>query len=274
MEVGTWNRLKLVRIKQVGAYLSDGSEEVLLPRKQVPEGAAPGDELKVFLYRDSEDRLIATVNEPLIEKGEIRSLRVKAVTDFGAFLDWGLERDLFLPFKEQTGKVRAGMSCPVRLYTDKTGRLCASMRLYEHLEKNAPYRKGDHVKGQVYQVKPGFGAFVVLENRYSGLIHASELYDRISIGDLVDVRVLAVRPDGKADLSLRDTVPHQMEKDAEMVLDVIRSYGGILPFTDKADPERIKEEFGLSKNAFKRAVGHLLKEKKIVIEDTAIRSTE
>ena len=272
MKIGTWNKLKLERIKPVGAYLSDGSEEVLLPRKQVPENASPGDELKVFLYRDSEDRLIATVHEPLIEMGQIRSLSVKAVTDFGAFLDWGLERDLFLPFKEQTGKLRAGMTVPVRLYTDKTGRLCASMRLYEHLEKQAPYKKGDHVKGQVYQVKPGFGAFVVLENRYSGLIHASELYDRIHIGDEVEVRVLTVRPDGKVDLSLRDTIPHQMDQDAEMVLDVIRSYGGVLPFNDKADPERIKEEFGLSKNAFKRAVGHLMKEKKVVIEEDSIKA--
>ena len=271
MEAGSRVQLEIVREKPAGVYLSDGTGDVLLPRKQVPAGAKIGDKLEVFIYRDSEDRLIATVNTPLIEKGMIRSLTVKSVTGIGAFLDWGLERDLFLPFKEQTGKVAAGKSYPVRLYTDKTGRLCASMRLYEYLEKDPPYKKGDHVHGQVYQVKPGFGAFVVVENRYSGLIHASELYDRISIGDAVDVRIVEVRPDGKLDLSLRDTIPHQMEQDAEMVLDVIESYGGVLPFTDKADPERIKEEFGLSKNAFKRAVGHLLKEKKIEITDNNIR---
>lgn len=270
MEAGSRVKLKIVRKKEAGVYLSDGENDVLLPKRQVPEGAETGDVLEVFIYRDSEDRLIATVNTPLIEKGMIRSLTVKSVTGIGAFLDWGLERDLFLPFKEQTGKVAAGKSYPVRLYTDKTGRLCASMRLYEYLDKEPPYKKGDHVKGQVYQVKPGFGAFVVIENRYSGLIHANELYDRISIGDEVDVRIVEVRSDGKMDLSLRDTIPHQMEQDAEMVLDVIDSYGGVLPFTDKADPERIKEEFGLSKNAFKRAVGHLLKEHKVEIKDDSI----
>ena len=271
MEAGSRVKLKIVRKKDAGVYLSDGTDDVLLPRKQVPQEAKTGDTIEVFIYRDSEDRLIATVNTPLIEKGMIRSLKVKSVTGIGAFMDWGLERDLFLPFKEQTGKVAAGKSYPVRLYTDKTGRLCASMRLYEYLEKDPPYKKGDHVRGQVYQVKPDFGAFVVLEEKYGGLIHASELYDRISIGDTVDVRVVEVRSDGKVDLSLRDTIPHQMEEDAEMVLDVIKSYGGVLPFTDKADPERIREEFGLSKNAFKRAVGHLLKEHKIEITEKSIK---
>ena len=271
MKIGTWNELQIDRIKTVGAYLTDGREDVLLPKKQIPEGAREGDMVTCFLYRDSEDRLIATLQKPLIEMGQIRVLTVKSVTGIGAFLDWGLERDLFLPFKEQTVKVVKGKSYPVRLYTDKTGRLSCSMRLYEHLDKNPPYKKGDHAAGCVYQVKPGFGAFVVVEDRYSGLIHSGELYDRISVGDRVEVRIVEVRPDGKMDLSLRDAIPDQMGKDAEMVLRIIESYGGTLPFNDKADPERIREEFGLSKNAFKRAVGHLMKEKKVEVDDTSIR---
>ena len=271
MKIGMWNNLKIDRIKTVGAYLSDGNEDVLLPKSQVPGDAKVGDMIDAFLYRDSEDRLIATRKDPLIKMGEIRSLTVKSVTGIGAFLDWGLERDLFLPFKEQTAKVVQGKKYPVRLYVDKTGRLSCSMKLYEYLEKDPPFKKGQHVAGQVYQVKPDFGAFVVVENRYSGLIHKSELYDRISVGDAVDARVVAVRPDGKMDLALRDAIPKQMEQDAEMVLDVIKSYGGVLPFTDKADPELIREEFGLSKNAFKRAVGHLLKEKKVEITEDSIR---
>ncbi len=274
MEIGTWNELKLDRIKTVGAYLTDGTEDVLLPRRQIPAGAGGGDTVRCFIYRDSDDRLIATTNKPLIEKGEIRSLTVKSVTGFGAFLDWGLERDLFLPFKEQTAKVKQGKSYSVRLYTDKTGRLAASMKLYSHLNKKAPYAKGDHVHGRVYQVKPDFGALVVVDDQYSGLIHAGELYDRVSVGDEVDARVVSVREDGKMDLSLRDTIPRQIDQDAEMVLDVIQSYGGTLPFSDKADPERIKEEFGLSKNAFKRAVGHLLKEKKVEILEDSIKVRE
>lgn len=271
MKIGTWNELQIDRIKTVGAYLTDGREDVLLPRNQLPKDAREGDMITCFIYRDSEDRPIATLKKPLIEMGQIRTLEAKSVTNIGAFMDWGLERDLFLPFKEQTAKVVKGKSYPVRLYLDKTGRLSCSMRLYEHLEKDPPYKKGDHAKGIVYQVKPGFGAFVAVEDRYSGLIHASELYDRISVGDQVDVRIVEVREDGKMDLSLRDSIPKQMNADAEMVYGIIESYGGTLPFTDKADPELIREEFGLSKNAFKRAVGHLLKEKKVEITEDSIR---
>ena len=274
LEIGKWNELHIDRFKDFGAYLSDGQEDVLLPKSQVPKGAAVGDTLNCFVYRDSDDRLIATMQKPYITCGEIGCLTVKDVTGIGAFLDCGLERDLFLPFKEQTTKPVRGKAYPVRMYVDKTGRLAASMRLYEHLSTEHHFRKGDHAKGAVYQVRPGFGALVAVENRYSGLIHASELFDRIAVGDKVEVRIVSVRPDGKLDLALRDAIPQQMKEDAEMVLDVIRSYGGTLPFTDKADPERIKAEFGLSKNAFKRAVGRLLKEGRVRILEDSIELTE
>ena len=270
MNLGKWNELKIDRIKEFGAYLTDGTEDVLLPAKQVPKGAATGDTVSCFVYRDSNDRLIATTREPLITMGQIRSLTVKDVTGIGAFLDCGLERDLFLPFKEQTAKVQKGRSYPVRMYVDKTGRLAASMRIYEHLRTDPPYKKGDHVKGTIYQIRPGFGAFVAVEDTYSGLIHAGELYDHVMVGDSVEVRVLNVREDGRLDLSLRDAIPKQMSEDAEMVADVIRSYGGTLPFNDKADPERIRDEFGLSKNAFKRAVGRLLKEGRVELTEKTI----
>ena len=238
MEIGTWNELKIDRMKEFGAYLTDGTEDVLLPRKQVPKDAKVGNALTCFVYRDSDDRLIATLTKPYLTVGEIASLEVKDVTGIGAFLDCGLERDLFLPFKEQTTKVQKGKSYPVRMYVDKTGRLACSMRLYEYLKTNHGFKKGEHVKGSIYQVRPGFGAFVAVEDKYSGLIHSTELYDRVAVGDKVEARV--------------------------------RSYGGVLPFDDKADPERIRDEFGLSKNAFKRAVGRLLKEKRIRIENGKI----
>ncbi len=274
MEIGTWNELKIDRMKEFGAYLTDGTEDVLLPRKQVPGEVKVGDALTCFVYRDSDDRLIATLRKPLLTVGEIAVLQVKDVTGIGAFLDCGLERDLFLPFKEQTAKVQKGRSYPVRMYVDKTGRLACSMRLYEFLKTDHGYQKGEHVHGHIYQVRPGFGAFVAVEDRYSGLIHSTELYDKVAVGDPVDARVINVREDGRLDLSLRDAIPQQMGEDAEMVADVIRSYGGILPFDDKADPERIRDEFGLSKNAFKRAVGRLLKERKVRIEDGRILLTE
>ena len=274
LTIGDWNELTISRFKDFGAYLTDGQEDVLLPKSQVPKGAKVGDSLTCFLYRDSDDRLIATLQKPYLTAGEIACLTVKDVTGIGAFLDCGLERDLFLPYKEQTVKVVQGKIYPVRMYVDKTGRLAASMRLYDHLATDHHFRKGDHAKGVVYQVRPGFGALVAVENRYSGLIHASELYDRVTVGDQVEVRIVSVRQDGKLDLALRDAIPEQMKEDAQMVLDVIRSYGGTLPFTDKADPERIKAEFGLSKNAFKRAVGRLLKEGKVRILEKSIEMTE
>ena len=289
MKLGEWNLLRIDRIKDVGAYLTDGKGlgedmDVLLPTRQIPEGLEIGDNVEVFLYRDSEDRLIATTHTPLITLGEIKRLKVKSVSDIGAFLDWGLSRDLFLPFKEQTVKVQQEKSYLVKLYVDKTGRLAASMRIADVLIPNDTFQKGDHVKGVVYNVKKDFGVFVALEDsavkdegvdsdthyKYSGLIHSSEVFENLYVGDEVTCRVVKAREDGKIDLAMRDEIPQQMEKDAEMVLDIIKSYGGRLPFTDKADAELIKKEFGISKNAFKRAVGRLLKRGLITINDDNI----
>ncbi len=305
MKLGEWNILRIDRIKDVGAYLTDGkglectwkrSEsakapeevmDVLLPTRQIPEGLEIGDNVEVFLYRDSEDRIIATTHTPLIRLGEIKKLKVKSVSDIGAFLDWGLSRDLFLPFKEQTVKVQQEKSYLVKLYIDKTGRLAASMKIASALKPNDTFKKGDHVKGIVYNVKKDFGVFVALYNKaildengedekqnavitYSGLIHSSEVFENLYVGDEVTCRVVKAREDGKLDLAMRDEIPLQMEKDAEMVLDIIKSYGGKLPFNDKADAAIIKREFGLSKNAFKRAVGRLYKNKLIEISDDGI----
>lgn len=271
MNIGQWNELTINRIKDIGAYLTDGENDVLLPIKQVPAGAQVGDEINVFIYRDSKDRLISTINEPYIKKGDIKKLRVKSVTDFGAFLDWGLERDIFLPFKEQTAKVLEGREYLVRMYEDKTGRLCVSMRLYDHLLPNTEYDKGATITGTVYEYKKGFGALVAIDDKYSGLIHESEIYNRVYVGDVVTARVIKRREDGKTDLALRNEVHIQINEDAEMVYSIIESYPNGLPFTDKADKDLIMKEFGLSKNAFKRAVGHLLKEGRVEITETGIK---
>ncbi|MDO5126772.1 MAG: S1-like domain-containing RNA-binding protein [Eubacteriales bacterium] len=274
LQIGAWNTLKVIRSKEHGIYLGeeDGktAETVLLPRKQVPEGVRIGETMRVFLYRDSEDRMIATTTEPYIIMGEIKKLTVKHVTNIGAFMDWGLEKDILLPFKEQTAKLSEGKSYLVRMYADKSGRLCVSMKLYGYLESAEALEKGQSFTGTVYEYKKGLGAFVAIEDRYSGLIHEDELYSRVLVGDVVSGRVTNVRPDGKADLSLRAPAYKQMNEDSEMVYAIIRSYKDGLPFNDKADKEIIKKEFGLSKNAFKRAVGHLLKEGKIEITDHSI----
>jgi len=268
MKLGEWNILRIDRIKDVGAYLTDGHEDVLLPAKQVPADVEVGDNLEVFLYRDSEDRMIATVHTPLITIGELKHLRVKSVTDIGAFMDWGLERDLFMPFGQQTVKAETGRTYLVKLYVDKTGRLAASMKISDVLQDNDKYVKGDRVTGTIYNIKHDFGAFVAIDDKYKGLIRTSEIYQKLCIGDTVECRVSNVRPDGKTDLSMREEIPTQMLKDSEMVYDILRSYGSKAPFGDKSSSDVIRKEFGISKNAFKRALGHLLKEGRIEVGDT------
>lgn len=278
MNIGAWNTLKVIRSKEHGIYLGDEdsktADTVLLPRKQVPEGVKAGAMLNVFIYRDSQDRLIATTNKPYITMGEIKRLTVKSVTSIGAFMDWGLEKDILLPFKEQTAKVTEGKQYLVRMYADKSGRLCVSMKLYGYLEPISGYEEGQSFTGIVYEYKKGLGAFVAIDDKYSGLIHESELYGKVMVGDEVSGRIVKVREDGKVDLAIRALAYKQLNEDSEMVYDIIKSYHGVLPFTDKADKDIIKREFGLSKNAFKRAIGHLLKEGKIVIKEKTIEIIE
>lgn len=274
MELGKVQELMIVKKVDFGVYLAeekDSEEKVLLPGRQVPEGAQVGDRLEVFLYKDSQDRLITTTAEPKLTMGGVARLTVKEVSGIGAFLDWGLEKDLFLPFRQQTKKVRAGEECLVGLYTDKSGRLCATMNVYEYLRTDSPYQKDDHVCGTVYEISKNFGAFVAVDDCYSGLIPEKEFFGGAAVGDRIQARVTAVKPDGKLDLSIREKGYMQIGTDAEQVMKVIEAFDGALPFTDKASPETIKREVSLSKNAFKRAVGHLLKEGRIEITEKSIR---
>lgn len=271
----------LVIIKKVdfGVYLASKedapqTEKVLLPAKQVPQGSGIGDEVEVFIYRDSKDRLIATTNRPKLTLGGIARLRVVQTGQIGAFLDWGLEKDLLLPFKEQKKKIREGEECLVALYIDKSGRLCATMNVYHHLRQDSPYQKDDKVSGVVYEISDNFGAFVAVDDIYSGLIPKRELYGEVQIGSKVTARVIDVKEDGKLNLSIREKAYLQIEQDAEKILRIIDSFDGVLPFTDKASPETIKRETQMSKNEFKRAVGHLLKTNKITIGEKAIRKCE
>lgn len=277
LELGKRQKLNIVKKTDFGVYLAEGDnveERVLLPRKEVPENAVIGDELDVFLYKDSRDRLIATTRQPKLELGQVGILRVKEVAKIGAFLDWGLEKDILLPFKQQTRKVREGEDWLVALYIDKSDRLCATMNVYEYLEKDSPYKKDDSVTGTIYQVSERFGVFVAVDNRYSALIPQKEAAGHYTIGDKITARVTGVKEDGKLDLSAREKAYLQIDEDAEAVMMAIEEFSGVLPFTDKASPEVIKREMGLSKNAFKRAVGHLLKEGRIEITERAIRKVK
>lgn len=275
MKLGEKQKLTIVKKVDFGVYLAEPEKEeirVLLPAKQVPQDSGIGDELEVFLYRDSRDRMIATTNQPMLTLGETAVLKVLELGKIGAFLDWGLEKDLFLPFKEMTGKVRPGDQILVTLYIDKSERLCASMKgLYHLLKTDVPYQKEDTVSGRIYEFSDNFGTFVAVDDTYSAMLPAYEDCSGFRIGDVVTARITNIKPDGKLDLTLRKKAYLQMDADADKVMKVIEAYGGSLPFNDKASPEVIKKEMQMSKNAFKRAVGRLYKEHKIEITERSIR---
>lgn len=275
IRLGEMQTLEIVKKVEFGVYLatsaSEPEERILLPGKQVPEGSRIGDKIEVFVYRDSKDRMIATTTVPGLVMGETAVLKVAQVGKIGAFLDWGLEKDLLLPFKQQTRKVKEGEEVLVSLYIDKSSRLCATMNVYQNLKSDSPYHRDDKVKGRVYQISEQFGAFVAVDDQYSALIPSRELYGRVEIGSEVEARVAKVLEDGRLTLSIRDKAYVQMEKDAEEVLKIIDGYDGVLPFNDKVSPEIIKRETGMSKNEFKRAVGNLLKSGKIEIGEKVIR---
>ena len=268
--LGTKKTLMVVKEVEFGVYLGNSQEKVLLPKKQVPEGVEVGDPIEVFLYKDSSDRLIATTNEPKIMLGELAVLNVAATGGIGAFLDWGLEKDLLLPFREQTAPLKKGDQILVALYIDKSQRLCATMKVYERLRTDSPYKVDDQVEGIIYELSDNFGVFVAVDNLYSALIPKREAFGKFRVGDRVKARVVKVKEDGKLDLSVREKDFLQMDVVADLIMKRMEEYGGSLPFTDKADPELIKKEFDLSKNAFKRAIGRLLKEGKIEIGEKSI----
>lgn len=297
LKVGTVGKLKFVRFTDFGGYVGyeDDETAVLLPGKEVPEGAKCGDSVKVFLYRDSEGRKIATTRTPYVFLNEFAVLPVKSVTKLGSFLDFGLERDLFLPYKETEGMIRAGDFVPVMMYTDKSGRLAATMKIYDYLSAESDYRKGESFYGIVYKNVPEIGALTAVfpkedseknapgekvfsarivphvKKLYFGLIPAQNVLKPYRPGDFVSGRIARVRGDGKLDLSLTASAKNQIKEDAERIVSVIKSYDGVLPFSESANPEIVKRELEMSKNRFKNALGHLLKQKKIEIGEKEVR---
>jgi hypothetical protein len=279
IKTGYKQKLKVVKKVEFGVYLAeDGAgdsaeERVLLPNSRVPEGTKIGSELEVFIYRDSEDRQIATLSEPALTIGGLARLKVVQVTKIGAFLSWGLEKDLFLPYAQQTYRVNEGDEILVTMYADKSDRLCAKMDVYKSLLDMSPYKKDDTVTGTLYLISNNFGAFVAVDDVYSALIPKKEMFgaaEKLVPGRKVTARVAKVMDDGRLQLAVRDKGYVQRNEDADKIFEMIRDAGGKLDFYDKSDPEIIRERTGMSKNEFKRAVGKLLKEDKIVISNEAI----
>lgn len=278
IELGKYQTLEVMKKTDFGLYLgepkTEGKHRVLLPLKEIPAGTKTGDLLEVFIYKDSEDREIATTAKVPIAIGELAVLTVKEISKIGAFLNWGLMKDLFLPYKEQTVPVKEGDLILVSLYVDKSSRLCATMKVYDYLLTDSPYKKGDMVTGIVYEIIEAFGVFIAVDYKYSAMLPKSQLFGPVKIGDTIQARVTNVREDGKLTLSLTDKSYLQMDNDAEMILKKLDAAGGYLPYHDRSDSEIIKEEFHISKNAFKRAVGRLYKEGAISIEENGIRKVK
>lgn len=270
MEIGKIQKLQVVKKTDFGVYLGTNEEKVLLPKNQVPEGTELGDTIEIFICRDSEDRLIATTEKPVAQVGETAYIRVKEITKFGAFLDWGLGKDLFLPYKEQTTDIKEGDMVLVGIYTDKSDRLCATMKVYNYLQCTSTYEEDDVVKGVVYNFNPQYGAFVAVNNKYHGLIQMKELTSKVYVGMEVEARVKSVRTDGKLDLALRKKAYLQIDDDARKIIEYMEKNNGEIGYTDKAKPEIIKKDFGMSKNEFKRAIGRLLKERRVIIKENSI----
>ncbi|MCR5743174.1 MAG: RNA-binding protein [Lachnospiraceae bacterium] len=273
MKIGTYQTLKVLYKKDFGIFLGNEGDErgILLPKNQVAGEINVGDDINVFLYKDSEDRIIATTKRPKIALGELALLEIKEISKIGAFLDWGIDKDLLLPFKEQTGKLMAGDKVLVYMYSDKSDRLCATMNIYKHLKSDSPYNKGDEVTGTVYGINPEMGVFVAVDNMYYGMLPKQKAFKKYRISDSVKLFVDAVREDGKLNLSEGRSAYLQMNDDADKILSVIDEFGGELPFGEKADPSVIAREFSMSKAAFKRALGHLYKEGKVELGPDAIR---
>ena len=291
IKLGKSQKLYIQRFADFGAYLGTTPDrisreereaspkgsivEVLLPKRELGEDARIGDSVEVFVYLDSSDRPIASLVIPPLSEGTFAPLKVKEVSKFGAFLDWGLPKDLFLPFREMKEQPKEGDEILVRLYIDKTGRLAASEKdIYKLLSSDSPYKKDDDVEGRVYELGVDFGIFVAVDDKYSAMIPKSEKHDELHIGDKIHARVMDVKEDGKLDISLREKAYAEIDTDAEALYQLLDEYGGVFPFTEKATPAVIERETGLSKAAFKRAIGRLYKERKITLNNGVIRRAE
>ena len=279
IKLGEMQELEVAKKVDIGVYLKSEDNEkpedrVLLPAKQVPADAKIGDRIKVFIYKDSNDRVIATVKRPRIVMGEIAALKVVEMSRIGAFLNWGLEKDLFLPFKEQIGDIKLNGEYMVGLYIDKSNRLCATMNLFKVLRTDSPYKVNDLVKGTVFSLKRGLGAMVAVDGKYLGLIHEGELIKPLHSGQTVEVRVSNIKEDGKLDLSLKDAPKLQIDKDGEKIIKTLIRNKGSLSLNDDSSPEEINRVLGMSKSSFKKAAGHLMKKKVIIMTKSGSKIPE
>jgi len=270
--LGKYNQLEVVKFVDFGLYLNGGDDgEILLPKRYIPEGTKEGDLLNVFLYLDNEERLVATTQTPLIQVGEFGYLEVSWVNQYGAFLNWGLMKDLFVPFREQKMRMVQGKSYIVYCYQDEESfRLMASAKVDKFLSKDRPpYEAGEQVNILIWQ-KTELGFKAIVENKYAALLYDSEIFQPLHTGMQLKAFVKQVREDGKIDLILQKAGPRKVDDFAETLLKYIREHNGFTSFNDKSDAEEIYQTFGVSKKTFKKAVGELYKMRLIILQPDGI----
>ena len=271
LEIGKYNQLEVMRISATGAYLASEAGEILLPQKYVPAGLQPGDTVKVFVYLDATEQPAATTQAPKTQVGEFAVLQVTDNSRFGSFLDWGLEKDLLVPFSEQPVPMKKGERYLVRIYLDKSGRIAASAKIGRFLEAvDIRLDVGEEVELIIYEFTD-LGAKVIINGRYNGLLFRNEIYGRPEPGTRLKGYVRKIREDRKIDVTLKKSGPQGSEGDKERILKALRDQGGFLPLGDKSPPELIGEMFKMSKKTFKKALGNLYKEGFVELTEEGIR---
>lgn len=275
IKVGEFNKLTIQRFTAVGAFLDDGADGLLLPKRFVPRNAKQADQLEVFVYHDSEDRLIATTQKPKAIVGEIARLRVVSVTGQGAFLDWGLMKDLFVPRSKQLMGMRVGGDYLVKLYIDEqTGRIAASEKFESGLSNEVLTVKEKQVVDLIAFRPTQLGFVMIINNQHTGLLHSNEIFRPLEPGDKMKGYIKTIRPDNKIDVVLGQPGYKRVEGEAEKILRLLDENNGYLPFNDKSDPEEIYSYFEMSKKAFKMTTGKLYKERKIIFTQTGIKKAD
>lgn len=276
IEIGNYNKLRVVKEVDFGVYLDGGDAgEILMPLKYVPEGTKPDDEVEVFIYSDSEDRLIATRETPLAKVGEFACLKVKSVNKYGAFLDWGLLKDLLVPFREQKSDMIEGYSYVVYIYLDEqTNRPAASAKVEKYFIDKIPEYEVNQEVEILIQAATEIGYKAIVENKYSGLLYKNEVYRNIEKGDKTKAYIKKIREDGKIDLSLQKSGYQHIDETSLNILETLKDKRGFIAASDKSTPEMINAIFGISKKAFKKAIGVLYKQRLITITDEGIKLIE
>lgn len=274
-KLGKTQLLTIKRLTTIGAFLgtedSKEDEDVLLPKKYLKKDKEVGDQIKVFIYKDNENRPIATTKEPKAEVGDLAILQIVDTTKIGAFLDWGLEKDLLLPFEEQLGQIKKHAYQLVGIYIDKSERLTATMKVDDFFEQDVDLQENDWVDGVIYSYNSDFGAYVLIDGKYNGLLAQEEISGVPRIGDNIRARVQRIKSDGKIDLTLNNRAHVELNNDADFIYKTLKDNGGFLKVNDKSDPRVIKKVFNMSKNQFKKSIGRLYKQRKIIFTNDGIK---